>query len=211
MYQKSAFQAALLLVFLVAFGCTKSTPSADTAGGGSDSALASTSDLENASESAEVAPSRAAIGKAMEAKDLLQQRLSARLIEAMSGGGPAAAIEVCSEEAQTIATEVGNDLGVKIGRTSFKLRNSSNQPPSWAESFVAEKTDKPQHLVLDNGDTATLLPITLQPQCTACHGDAEALLPDIASSLAKLYPDDLATGFKPGDLRGWFWIEVPAN
>jgi hypothetical protein len=28
-------------------------------------------------------------------------------------------------------------------------------------------------------------------------------------ALAARYPDDRATGFAPGDLRGWFWVEVP--
>jgi len=29
--------------------------------------------------------------------------------------------------------------------------------------------------------------------------------------LAAKYPMDQATGFKEGDLRGWFWIEVPPS
>jgi hypothetical protein len=38
------------------------------------------------------------------------------------------------------------------------------------------------------------------------------MIPDeVKQTLAKEYPDDQATGFEEGDLRGWFWIEVPAD
>jgi hypothetical protein len=34
------------------------------------------------------------------------------------------------------------------------------------------------------------------------------IAPVIAEQLAKLYPDDQATGFLEGELRGWFWVEM---
>ena len=52
-------------------------------------------------------------------------------------------------------------------------------------------------------------PILLQPPCLACHG--EALAPDLAARIAELYPADRATGFRVGELRGVFWIELPAG
>ena len=33
---------------------------------------------------------------------------------------------------------------------------------------------------------------------------------NVKEALAASYPADRATGFREGDLRGWFWIEVPA-
>jgi len=146
---------------------------------------------------------------AMQAKDALAERLTARLTQAMSNSGPAAAIEVCSQEAPKIAAEVGQEFGVKIGRTSFKLRNPNNQPPAWAVNLVEQKMDTPHFQQLDDGATAAFLPIKLQPQCLACHGDPAALPAEISAALHTLYPDDTATGFAVGDLRGWFWIEVP--
>jgi hypothetical protein len=127
----------------------------------------------------------------------------------MSNSGPAAAIEVCSQEAPKIAKEVGEEFGVKIGRTSFRLRNPSNQPPAWAVSLVEQQVDTPQFQQLDDGATAAFLPIKLQPQCLACHGDPATMPTEISQALHTLYPDDTATGFAAGDLRGWFWIEVP--
>lgn len=150
------------------------------------------------------------ISVAMKAKDELFQRLSSRLVEVMAASGPANAIEVCSQEALAIAGEVGEQHGVKIGRTSFHLRNAANSPPEWAAPFVDNRSQKPEYLALADGSTGVLLPILLQPQCTVCHGDKETLAPEVSQKLAELYPTDSATGFKAGDLRGWFWIEVPA-
>ncbi len=147
--------------------------------------------------------------QALKAKEALFEKLSGRLVATMSSGGPAAAIQVCSQEAPQLAAEVGKEYGVSIGRTSFKLRNPLNQPPAWAESLIEERVDTPQFLELENGATAALLPIRLQPQCLVCHGPTEQISPAVQESLAALYPADAATGFEAGDLRGWFWVEVP--
>jgi hypothetical protein len=41
--------------------------------------------------------------------------------------------------------------------------------------------------------------------CLTCHGSN--LDADIAASIAERYPEDRATGFEAGDLRGVFWVE----
>jgi hypothetical protein len=41
-----------------------------------------------------------------------------------------------------------------------------------------------------------------------CHGPKEQLIPEVKEQLAKLYPEDSATGFSEGELRGWFWVEL---
>ena len=51
-------------------------------------------------------------------------------------------------------------------------------------------------------------PITVQPLCLACHGSE--IVPDVADRISELYPEDRATGFAVGDLRGVFWVEFPA-
>jgi hypothetical protein len=73
---------------------------------------------------------------------------------------------------------------------------------------VEAKTDTPQFVKLSNGHSAALLPIKLQAQCLMCHGPEEQIVPEIKAQLAKLYPDDRATGFEEGELRGWFWIDL---
>jgi hypothetical protein len=152
-------------------------------------------------------PTEAEKSKLLAAKELLFTRLSGRLMTAMSTSGPANAIKVCQVEAKTIAMEVGKEANVSIGRTGVRLRNASNQPPPWAIELVADRTDTPVFARLSNEHAAALLPIKLQSQCLMCHGNSDALAPDVKIKLAELYPQDEATGFSEGELRGWFWIE----
>ena len=49
----------------------------------------------------------------------------------------------------------------------------------------------------------------LKVQCLACHGLKEQISPEVQAQLDRLYPEDQATGFNEGDLRGWFWVNVP--
>ena len=145
--------------------------------------------------------------KLMAAKETLFANLSKRPTDAMSTSGPAGAIEVCQVEAKSIAIEVGKESNVRIGRTGVRLRNTSNQPPHWALKLVADRTETPVFAKLSNGHAAALLPIKLQAQCLMCHGDRDSLAPEVKTKLAKLYPQDEATGFSEGELRGWFWVE----
>lgn len=149
--------------------------------------------------------------RALAAKQALFEKLSTRLLAAMSSGGPAAAIEVCSREASQIAAEVSEEHGLKIGRTSFKLRNPQNSPPAWTQHFVDERIAEPQFVDLEDGQFGAFLPIKLQPQCLTCHGPEDQIDPQVLSKLDELYPDDNATGFHLDELRGWFWIEVPSD
>lgn len=146
---------------------------------------------------------------AIRAKDQLAASLMSRLVQAMVDGGPAGAIEVCSQEAPSIADRVGKENGVRIGRTSFRIRNPRNEPPAWAIPWVEQRVESPQFQVLETGETAALFPIRIQPTCLACHG--KEIQPEIRDQLAMLYPNDQATGFALDELRGWFWVEVPRD
>ena len=154
-------------------------------------------------------PSEASKAKMLAAKEALFTRLSERLNQAMTSQGPAAAISVCKQEAPQIAQAIGDERGLKIGRTGVRLRNANNVAPMWAEELVRNRVDTPTFVTLDNGHSAALLPIKLQGQCLMCHGHAEQIAPIIREQLTKLYPNDQATGFKEGELRGWFWIDLP--
>lgn len=141
------------------------------------------------------------------AKDALFQQLSARLQQALGEQGPAAAIAVCQREAPRLASEVGASHGVQIGRVGVRLRNPENQPPHWARPLTEQRQEVATFVTLSNGDAAALLPIKLQGQCLMCHGPREQIPPIIQTQLARLYPDDQATGFREGELRGWFWVQ----
>ena len=156
-------------------------------------------------------PSEESKSSMLAAKEALFQRLSGALMEAMIEGGPTAAIKVCQSKAPAIAKEVSQEYGLKIGRTGVRLRNPKNLAPQWSSELTEELTDTPQFLSLSNGHSAALLPIKLQAQCVMCHGPEDQIIPEVKSELAKVYPDDQAIGFQEGELRGWFWIEMPSQ
>jgi hypothetical protein len=134
----------------------------------------------------------------------LKQALMAGMQE-----GPVAAIEVCSELAPGIAQSLSVG-GVKMGRSSHKLRNPGNAAPDWLVPIVegyASGVDEllPQTVEVGAGRTGYAEPIVVQPVCLTCHGaeiDAR-----VADQIAALYPEDRATGFNIGDFRGVFWVE----
>ena len=134
------------------------------------------------------------------------------LMQALSSGmqeGPAAAIRVCSEVAPGIADSLSVD-GVRMGRSSHKLRNPDNVSPDWLEPLIAAYAAgsselQPQAVPLADGRTGYAEPIIVQPLCLTCHGTE--LDPGIAAQIAENYPADQATGFSEGDFRGVFWVE----
>lgn len=146
--------------------------------------------------------------RAIAARDAMFQSLKGRLMEVVGTSGPAAAIDVCAEEAPLIAKRISEAHGLSIGRTSFRLRNPNNVPPAWAASLVSDRVEEPTILARD-GSLGVLFPIRLQAECVVCHGPPDGIPPAVADALAKHYPDDAATGFQLGDLRGWFWVDVP--
>lgn len=144
------------------------------------------------------------------ARHAMFSALMARLSEAIASGGADSAIAVCAQEAPEIAQRLAREHGVRIGRTSWKLRNSANDAPVWAQLLVDERPEEERVRADRTGRLGVLMPIRLSAPCLQCHGPAEDLAAPVRERLAELYPNDEATGFEVGDLRGWFWIEVPA-
>ncbi len=147
--------------------------------------------------------------KMLAARDALFQQLSGKLMGALGSGGPAEAISVCREAAPAIATQISTQHDLAIGRTGVRLRNPHNTGPHWTSELIQTKTDTPQFVTLTSGHDAALLPIKLQSQCLMCHGNKAEIPSSVHEQLAGVYPDDQATGFAEGELRGWFWIELP--
>lgn len=151
--------------------------------------------------------------RAVEARDAMFSRLLGALGEAMNTAGPegglTGAIGVCKDQAPKVAQAVAREKGVMIGRTSMKLRNTGNIAPAWAQPLLADQPAEPRLAVNADGSLGVTLPIKLAANCLACHGSPEQIAPGVAKALAEKYPHDRATGFKEGDLRGWFWVEVP--
>ncbi len=149
--------------------------------------------------------------QALAARDDLMAGLFARLSKAIQDEGTPSAISVCSEAAPALAAEVAQTHALEIGRTSFKLRNPTNAAPGWAAAAIAARSEQELTVRSSEGSLGLLLPIRVAPPCLQCHGPAEGIVPEVRSALAEKYPQDQAVGFADGDLRGWFWVEVPAR
>jgi hypothetical protein len=142
--------------------------------------------------------------------------LKADLKQALMGGmkeGPVSAITVCKDKAPAITNALSVD-GVDIGRSSHRLRNPANVAPDWADNilqaYLQEDSDRtPTVVQLPDDRLGYVEPIMLQAMCLACHG--EVLSPEVAARIEEAYPDDQATGFAVGDLRGVYWVQFPAD
>lgn len=149
-------------------------------------------------------------------------RLRGALRERMQAEGPLGAIDFCTVQAPRIADEVMASHGVRLGRTSERVRNPANAATDWQaevlREFAANVADgeapEAQRAVMRDGlpDGVALRfmrGIRVEEPCTLCHG--RGIDPAIAGKIAANYPDDAATGYGEGELRGAFWVEVPAG
>jgi len=152
--------------------------------------------------------------RAQQAFGEFQTALIKRMNEELARGGPLAAISVYRDEAAHLAANIGRDYGIRIGRTSFRLRNPHNAPPQWAAPYVTESYARDAKTsptwVVDMGPTIGVIqPLDTQETCTLCHGPQDKLPSAVVNAIRASYPGDRATGFTAGQVRGWIWAEVP--
>jgi Protein of unknown function (DUF3365) len=148
----------------------------------------------------------------------LQIELGARLKSALAAGGPVQAITVCQLEAPAIAHALEAEGGPSyVGRTALKVRNPANGPDDEARAVLANfehelspNAPPPSRFITQpDGSARYLQAIPMQPLCIGCHGSE--LSTEVSDALAQRYPQDEATGFAVGELRGAFLIEWPAG
>jgi hypothetical protein len=157
-----------------------------------------------------------ALARARSSADELGQRLMAALGQQLQNTGPAAAITVCSEIAPAAASEISRE-GLEIRRTSVRFRNPENAPDdwelAWLERFEKNLADgelpaEVHELDEAGGELRYLRPIIVGTGCLLCHGDRDQMDDELEAQLAERYPEDLATGYALGDLRGAFSVRV---
>lgn len=160
----------------------------------------------------------ATLDRAQAAMKALGGALKSALVSTMNEQGPAAAMAVCSTSAQSMTAQVATEQGVVLGRSSLRLRNPANAGPDWVQGWLNRQGERPaggvQPQVLsatrDDGVAVVrvIKPLPVEPPCLVCHGPDEARAPGLSSLLAERYPDDAATGYALGDLRGAIWAEA---
>ena len=176
------------------------------------------------SESPDVTPGDeqwvSAVGR--ESATALAGGLIQRLTGALQEGGAAHAVSFCSQEALslTAAIEQGLADGIQLKRTSLKYRNPANAPDkletaaiAYFEDALANRHELPPHYVqrASRGEFRYYQPLVVNDLCLQCHGTAETIAPEVHQAIETLYPNDLATGYDVGELRGVIRVTVPVR
>lgn len=159
------------------------------------------------------------LGRSRALADTFQKALKEKLTSAIEQGGPVNAIGVCKEEAPAIAAGLSAQSGARVGRTALRIRNPANAPDADARA-VLEGFQRalaggagPQTLerfeARPDGGARYMRAIIAQPPCLACHGTE--IPASVQAALKRHYPEDRATGFRAGDLRGAFLVDWPPS
>ena len=162
--------------------------------------------------------------EAVTAKHLKESRNTALEFRKKLGGvqkaqlesvGAENAIPVCKVIAPAMATEYSQN-GQTLKRVSLKARNKAlGTPDAWEKEVLvgfdkAQRDGKPA----DNMEASTvskdadgrwfryMKAIPTQAQCLQCHGKPTDISAGMKEKLAAEYPEDMATGYSVGEVRG---------
>ncbi len=154
-------------------------------------------------------------------------KLLAVLKPAIERDGPAEAISLCKDEAPKLAAAASAQSGWQVRRVSLRNRNPKAVPDAWERatlegfdrSLAAAAAGGPPPVleraeqVIDNGQPVRryMRALPTQALCLQCHGPADKLGPGVAARLAALYPDDRATGYAEGQIRGAMTLRQPVR
>ena len=149
-------------------------------------------------------------------------KLLAVLQEQIAKGGPESAIEVCQVKAPAMARAASEQTGWNVKRVSLRNRNPKAVPDAWERATLedfdrrAAAKESPATLeraevTMENGQAVQryMRALPTMPLCTQCHGAADKLSPAVTARLKALYPDDRATGYAVGDIRGAMTLRRP--
>lgn len=148
------------------------------------------------------------------------EELSGTLMSKMKEGGLPLALAYCNTAALPLTQQMSDKHGVLIKRTSLKTRNALNKP-SEAEIIILKEFQanidqgislEPKVALDQNRIPNYYAPILVEKKCLSCHGTIDKELSRPADSIIKsYYPNDMATGFTEGDLRGIWSITFPRS
>ena len=164
---------------------------------------------------AEKAVDAKVVEEARAVADQLATQLGGRLKAELTANGPESAIAVCKQAAPEITGKLSAEKNWQVGRVGTRLRNAANAPNGWQQEALkqfgdrlakGEKPDAMEFTQIEKDGGKHYLryakAIVLQPMCVTCHGASEAIPEGVKARLKQEYPNDQATGYQAGDLRG---------
>jgi cytochrome c551/c552 len=145
------------------------------------------------------------------------EELQGTVRQTITDSGAPNAVLVCQLLAPVI-TDKHSSSEWKITRTALRVRNPGNQPDAWERQILerfATAAAQGQSITTLNfadvvdGEFRYMQAIPTQEGCLACHG--HTIDPAVKAALDRYYPDDQATGFALGELRGAFSVRHPLD
>lgn len=156
------------------------------------------------------------LAEARKAAGILPPKLVAALNDEIEKSGPEGAVPVCKDMAPKMAKEVAASTGWQLKRVSLKARNEQRATPDAWEKAALDEFDRraaagEDPASLEKGELvqegsariyryAKALPV--QALCLNCHGAVEQLTPAVKARIGEHYPNDRATGYSTGQIRG---------
>lgn len=141
--------------------------------------------------------------------------LKSILVENIKVGGPIQAVNVCSDTAAILTEDYAKSANIEIKRFSIKNRNPNNSPNNLERKILVQFQNMLKEGNLNsksysikatslNGKPAVVYfkPIMIDAPCLNCHGQVQNINEKVRTQLSKKYPDDKATGYSIGELRG---------
>lgn len=157
------------------------------------------------------------------AANALATGLAGALTRARQERGLVGALDFCSLEALELTQEIQDehDGRLDLKRTTLRWRNPANAPDP-REERILEYLRRREGLSPDSvpsqltargpeGTVRYYQVLRTAPMCLNCHGDIPSLSPDVRELIRERYPDDRATGYQEGDVRGVIRVEMPAE
>ncbi len=142
--------------------------------------------------------------------------------EEIDKGSYPGAIAACNDKAPKMAAAASQNTGWAIRRVSLKNRNPKAVPDAW-EQAVLEDFDRRRAAgenaanmekaeIVAEGDKRVLRYMKALPTqgvCLNCHGTDDKINPAVKAKLTELYPNDKATGYSEGQIRGALTVKRP--
>jgi hypothetical protein len=156
-----------------------------------------------------------AVTKGNELSGVLLQKLGGELKHQMQTSGVIGALNFCSQHALTLTDQIAKESNTPIKRVSLKYRNPVNKASiqetellkEW-DNLIKNNQPLPSHKVVNVSGNTTMYykPIVINNEaCLKCHGKIDG---ELAKAIKAVYPEDKATDYKMGDIRGMIAIEI---
>ncbi len=150
----------------------------------------------------------------------LGKTLKSEVVKNMKANGPVGTAYFCYKNAEKLTKKVNMTFkkGVSVKRISLRNRDKNNYPSSKDEIAMLKKLTAqakagkklPKMIVekISNNHYKVYKPIFIKKKCLVCHGDAKHRSKEAYKIIKEKYPNDKAIGYKVGDFRGAFLVNI---